>query len=58
MEMIQNKDFTGGSVVVTLSVLRKGHSNWFNFPGREQAWGAQKKQVVQSSSSIGVLRLA
>lgn len=39
MEMILNEDFTGGSVVVSLSVLREEPSNWFNFPGREQEWG-------------------
>lgn len=38
MEMIQNRDLAGGSVVVSLPVLRKEHSNWFNFPGRKQVW--------------------
>lgn len=39
MATIQNRDFASGSVVVSLPVLRKEHSKWFNFPGREQVWG-------------------
>lgn len=45
-------------MVVSHPVLRKGHSNWFNFPGTEQTWEGQGEQVVQSSSSIGILSLA
>lgn len=43
-ETIQNKHFTDSSVVVSLTVLRKGYSNWFNFPGRDQAWGEEKNK--------------
>lgn len=38
--MIQTKCFTDVSVV-SLTVLRKGHSN-LQFPGRDQAWGEEK----------------
>lgn len=54
MEMIQNRDFAGGSVMVSLPVLRKEHSKWFNFPGREQVCGGEWCR----RSSIGIVRLA